>query len=211
MPNSRQLFRDELAELGFDGTADDLADAVKRLPKDLQDDIRAVQSTDDDPLAPTHRAIELVGTYADMKADGEGDEPREPLSYGALERRLRLELEAALDAPPSMHDADTIGRLAIGIGAIAETRRYDDDVEIGPVLPPDLVRRAAGALGRAAACLGAVQDVQGRFADAHHPDPELANPQWAAARVLPAGFEDLDPAELARLAGELESAVEGSS
>lgn len=146
-------------------------------------------------------------------ADEAAIQAREALLPGMLTGAILGDLEAALEAareiaaalgPGEKADqAATIAHLATAADALDRIRARADAETAGPAIAPDVARRAAVALVRCAEMLHRAPTVMGRFAEADHPEPDMAPAPWTEARLIPDGYEDLDPATLQRLAGQL--------
>lgn len=164
---------------------------------------------------------------AEDRAAGEAPEPTDDqvreasaeLLPGVLRHELLFELQEAIargrrelegDEVLGMpaEAAETARALAEAADAIDRVRaRADADLAAG--ISPELAVRAANLLGRIGTMLQLVTTVRGRFAPEDASEPDLEAGPWEAHRVLPAGYEDLDPGELTRVAAQLSAAAGG--
>lgn len=146
------------------------------------------------------------------------DEPElqapDPLRPGILAGAIIGELEQALEqvqetplATPAdrANAAATLASLATAADAMDRIMRRAD-ADHAAALPPDLLRRAAVQIGRVAQMLSQAIAARGRFTTDQDPD-ELTTGPWVEVRILPDGYEDVDPAAIAHIAQTLQQAA----
>lgn len=117
---------------------------------------------------------------------------------GQLDELISTAIAEPLDAPTAGAVAGTIAHLASAADSLDRIRARGDAEQVGPALTPDLVKRAGALLARTATMLGGVVTVHGRFG----PD-ELSIGSWSEARLMPDGYQDLNPETFERYARAL--------
>lgn len=119
---------------------------------------------------------------------------------GALRDELFVRAAAAIDGTG---DSTEISALAIAITSLDQVAGGGDD---RPQIGRDLVKRSVRYLERCAQALGSVEEITYRKIEGVPGDLETPGPA-RQGRILPAGFEDLDPAQLLRTAESLRAAI----
>lgn len=161
--------------------------------------------------AAWRRTDETAAAAAEAGAAAE-EATNADLLPGVLAGALLGELEELVASASStrFRDSDhqettsaTIANLASAANDLDRIRARADDATAGPVIDAKIVRRAAAYLARAAEMIHRTETVRGRRTS----DDGLDVGHFFEGRLIPQGYEDLDPATLQDAASRLLAAA----
>lgn len=200
MPDPESLPRPEfLAELQASGELTP-AQIQKLDPDDLDQLERAHQAGGDIAL---HRELEAIAKTLDDSLK-EGRDPVTPgvlagALLGELDDLIALAVAEKLDERTAAQIAATISHLAAAADSLDRMRAREETETISPAIAPDVAKRAGAALARLARMLTEIRPARGRF----ETTDGLEISPHTEIRVMPDGYEDLNPTTLATLANGL--------